>query len=757
MQRLTSYLRRHVQSTILVPVAILLLVLGIIYVPRLVAWIAGLIARGIAALVEGAILPTALAVRHTFGLGTFLLLLVAVVIFALLVLERRYSYHVNLKWHQWASLVTLVPLAFGLLAFLPSSGKAPIAGSPEPMGSGGALGALIVGSTDVWGIGRLVLLVLLAASLYSPRRARAIALYTARMLLRLVSRLWHWFIQVVLAFGTGDTAESKARSAVESDLTVVEEPVREPTRTPSRANSRAKTAVVPQDKSDPLPARRVKGTAWKLPPMDLLENVTSEGRNLDNGQRVKLIEDKLREYGVDARVIEVNQGPAVTQFGIEPGWDVKWRTVKERDEEGRLKYEKDGRPRLRLEEISRTRVKVNKITGLSNDLALALAVPSVRIEAPVPGKALVGLEIPNISTAVVGLRHIVESFPFQKLTTKTKLGLALGQGVQGQPVVADLSKMPHLLIAGATGSGKSVFINSIVASLLMQSVPDEVRFIMVDPKRVELVPYNGIPHLLAPVVVDAEKVTGVLKWVVREMEDRYKKFASNGVRNIEGYNKRMAADGKALPYWVVIIDELADLMMVAADEVERMLCRLAQLARATGIHLVVATQRPSVDVVTGLIKANFPTRVSFAVTSQIDSRTILDTGGAEKLLGHGDMLYMAADASKPVRLQGTLVTDTEIERLVGYWVSATPPVGWTAEQTPDFEALQEEDRRDPLLAEAKRLADQHSRVSVSLLQRRLRVGYVRASRLMELLREDGLVDGDDDESERDGYYEDDDI
>jgi S-DNA-T family DNA segregation ATPase FtsK/SpoIIIE len=399
---------------------------------------------------------------------------------------------------------------------------------------------------------------------------------------------------------------------------------------------------------------------------------------------------------------------------------------------------------VRQEEVSRTRVRVNQITNLSNDLALALAAPSLRIEAPVPGRSVVGIEVPNSSASVVTLRSVIETPAFQRLAGRSKLALPLGKSVSGEPVVADLTKMPHLLIAGATGSGKSVAINSIIASILMQAEPEDVRFVMIDPKRVELAGFSMIPHLaFSNIVVDVEKVVGTLGAVLHEMEARYKSFASLAVRNIDSYNKHPRVTQR-MPYWVVIIDELADLMMAAPFEVERQICRLAQLARATGIHLVVATQRPSVDVVTGLIKANFPTRIAFAMTSQVDSRTILDMAGAERLLGRGDMLYMPTDSSKPKRVQGVYLSDQEIDRLVSFWAQQR-----TKRSTPVYDHLldramteiEEAEDADPMYEKAKALAEEHSRLSTSLLQRRLRIGYPRAARIMDRLEEEGIVGG----------------
>jgi S-DNA-T family DNA segregation ATPase FtsK/SpoIIIE len=369
----------------------------------------------------------------------------------------------------------------------------------------------------------------------------------------------------------------------------------------------------------------------------------------------------------------------------------------------------------------------------------------------------VGIEVPNDTATVVTMRSVMETKEFTDAVRKSRLTVALGRGVSGTPVVADLAKMPHLLIAGATGSGKSVCINTIVAGIMMNASPDEVRFVMVDPKRVELTSYGRIPHLaFSEVIVDVDKVVGVLQAVVSEMESRYKKFAAVAARNIETYNRHPKVL-KKLPYWVVIIDELADLMMAAPFEVEKLICRLAQLARATGIHLVVATQRPSVDVVTGLIKANFPTRIAFAVTSMTDSRTILDMGGAEKLLGRGDMLFMPTDAAKPIRIQGVYLSDAEVERIVEFWADDR-----FAEFVPEkADALLEEvlverngdgdielDDDDPVVEQARELARQHTRVSPGLFQRRLQVGYVKACRIIEVLEDEGIVSGRDEGESR---------
>jgi S-DNA-T family DNA segregation ATPase FtsK/SpoIIIE len=466
---------------------------------------------------------------------------------------------------------------------------------------------------------------------------------------------------------------------------------------------------------------------WSLPPIDeILTTLTEqELSQTEIRERVRIIEDTLASFAVPAKVVEVNQGPTVTQFGVEPGY------LERRSNDGR---------------VNRAKIKVSKIANLSNDLALALAAAPIRIEAPVPGRSIVGIEVPNSDVALVGLRTVLESDAFREI--RGPLPIALGQDVAGNPITTDLAVMPHLLIAGATGSGKSVCINSIIASLLCTRTPDEVQFIMIDPKMVELTTYNGIPHLRAPVVIELERVVGVLNWATREMDTRYKDFHRARARNVEAYNQQLMAKGKKpLPYVVVVIDELADLMMVAPDEVERAVCRIAQMARATGIHLVIATQRPSVDVVTGLIKANFPARISFSVTSQVDSRVIIDTGGADKLLGRGDMLFMAPDSSKLVRLQGCYVSDSELTALVRFWRGerlAQEPVQPEAvvqqQLWEEIEASQAQaSTGDDLLPRAIDVVREQQRASVSMLQRQLRIGYSRAARLIDTMEKQGIV------------------
>jgi len=578
---------------------------------------------------------------------------------------------------------------------------------------GGTIGQRIAGSSNIIGGLRVAAFILLGIIFIAPRKIWQAVTKIARSSQRLLTKIFQPRPKAVPL--------PKAIPPPEERSTITETPA-EPSIVPPPPVSYEPKMW--QSDREPI----LTPSGWQLPPIDILDKpaeVKLDKEDID--QRARLIEEALASYGVETKIVQINMGPTVTQFGVEPGWDRKYREVREKGQS-------------RVEEVSRTRIRVDRITSLANDLALALAAPSIRIEAPVPGKSVVGIEVPNTVFGSVSLRSAIETAAFQKVTARSKLAIALGKGAGGEAVAADLTRMPHLLVAGATGSGKTVCLDSVICCLLVHNSPDDVRFIMVDPKRVELVTFNGMPHLLAPVVVDTEKAIKALRWLNQEMDNRYREFAQAGVRNIEGYNKDRSL-GDELPYLVLVIDELADLMMAAFDEVEHTLCRLAQLARATGIHLVVATQRPSVDVVTGLIKANFPTRISFAVTSQVDSRTILDAVGAEKLLGRGDMLYMPTEASKPKRLQGSFVSDTEIERLVYFWGNQrqmTDSINFDelAELAPLSQRMA---LPDSLLEEARRLAQEHKHISTSFLQRRLRIGYPRAARLMETLKQEGLA------------------
>jgi DNA segregation ATPase FtsK/SpoIIIE, S-DNA-T family len=475
---------------------------------------------------------------------------------------------------------------------------------------------------------------------------------------------------------------------------------------------------------------------WKLPHIaEILDAGTDVEINDDfDRHRAQVIEETLESFGAPGHVVEINRGPTITQFGVEPAF------IETRNK--------------------RTRVRVGKIAGLADDMALALAATRIRIQAPVPGKGFVGIEVPNDQVATVALRDGIENESFQRLEGRA-LRFALGQDVAGNAIAADLAGMPHMLIAGTTGSGKSVCVNAIIACMLMNNTPDELRMLMVDPKRVELTGYDGIPHLLAPVVTEMDRVVGALQWATREMDQRYHKFAEVGARNITEFNHRMKEQNeRLLPYLVVIIDELADLMMLAPDETERAITRMAQLARATGIHMVISTQRPSVDVVTGLIKANFPARIAFATASGTDSRVIIDQPGAERLLGRGDMLFQAPDAAAPVRLQGVWVSEIELLRLVQYWrglagyrppkhagtvTTETPdaiPAGIPLKQMPMWEApidLEPPEELDPMFEEAVDLIRRQGRASISMLQRRLRIGYTRAARLIEKMEEKEII------------------
>jgi len=650
-----------------------------------------------------------------FRLLGYGLILVAIAFGSLVWIVQRRPPLIGVMKHRWNWILGGISLAFAVWGIL------------ALFALGGTFGQGLISADKVLGGLRVAGLVLLGIIFLAPRQVWSAAKSFWRLVTKVLPRRPEVGVSRPRRVGT-KVASSEVTSPEGGAVSEVE---------PARGGP--PSAPVWQSERQPI----LTPGGWHLPPIDILDKpaeIKLDREDID--QRARLIEEALASYGVEAKVVQVNIGPTVTQFGVEPGWDRKYKEVREKGKNG--SYE------TRLEEVSKTRVRVERITALANDLALALAAPSIRIEAPVPGAPVVGIEVPNTVFGSVALRGAIESAAFQKIKARSKLAIALGKGAGGEAVAADLARMPHLLIAGATGSGKTVCLNSIVCCLLLHNSPDDVRFIMIDPKRVELVTYNGVPHLLAPVVVETDRAVKALRWLNHEMDSRYRKFAQAGARNIEAYNKDRSP-GEGLPYLVLIIDELADLMMTACDEVEQRLCRLAQLARATGIHLVVATQRPSVDVITGLIKANFPTRISFAVTSQVDSRTILDMVGAEKLLGRGDMLYMPTEASKPKRLQGSFVSDAEIERLVYFWGNQRQ----IAVSSVDFDQVAEAPSgtpvaapSDPLLEEAKHLAQEYKHVSTSFLQRRLRIGYPRAARLMEELQQAGLVEESQPERER---------
>ena len=523
-----------------------------------------------------------------------------------------------------------------------------------------------------------------------------------------------------------------------SAATQVTPPVEQATQKAPQAAAQPETLVphpsgdkghqdTPYINTDPAPTQPV----WVLPEISEILDPSSQPE--DNGendrQRARVIEETLRSFDAPAHVVDIKRGPTITLFGVEPDF------LETRN--------------------GRTRVRVSKITALADDLALALAAARIRIQPFVPGKGYIGIEVPNQQVTLVSLLDIIQSSAYQNLNSPLKI--ALGKDVSGNPVAADLTAMPHLLIAGTTGAGKSVCINDILACFLLNMTPDQLRLILVDPKRVELTGYNGILHLLSPVIVDAEHVVGALQWMMREMDNRYRKFSESGARNIADFNALCETNGeKPLPYLLIVIDELADLMMLAPDETERSITRLAQLARATGIHLIIATQRPSTDILTGLIKANFPARIAFAVASGVDSRVILDQPGAERLLGRGDMLFQAPDAAAPVRIQSAFISDNEINRLASYWrgfsVSPNAPErpdqsaafqashpGVALKQTPLWEEMEEENDLDPKFHEAVDIIRKEGQASISMLQRKMRIGYTRSARMIDKMEEKGII------------------
>ncbi|OEG62353.1 MAG: cell division protein FtsK [Halanaerobium sp. MDAL1] len=458
---------------------------------------------------------------------------------------------------------------------------------------------------------------------------------------------------------------------------------------------------ISKDQSKDIKGQGEKHGDYTLPGISLLNDSGKKKVKLAN--KSELLEETLNSFGVEAKVINVNHGPTITRYEIQPA----------------------------------TGVKVSKIVNLSDDIALALAARDVRIEAPIPGKAAVGIEVPHGNDITVSFRDVIVSEEFQK--AEDKLTLALGKGIDGDTAVFNLAKMPHLLVAGATGSGKSVCINTLISSILYRATPEEVKLLLVDPKKVELNIYQGLPHLITPVVTDSKKAANVLKLVVEEMENRYDLFSDTGSRGIESYNEKLDDPEDKMPYIVVIIDELSDLMMVAANEVEDNICRLAQMSRAAGIHLIIATQRPSVDVITGLIKANIPSRISFAVSSATDSRTILDMGGAEKLLGKGDMLFAPVGMQKPQRIQGAFLTDKEISDITAFVKEqATAEYKIGKNDIKEVELSIIDDEQDELYEEAVKLVVKY-RASISMLQRRLHIGHSRAARLIDSMEEDGIV------------------
>ena len=660
----------------------------------------------------------------------------------------RYQRRVLVQYRQrWAMATGLVAVAIGVLSLF-FTGDGILAESSL----GGTWGSLVGGTPLDVALLKIAAIVVLAPLVIYPRRVGHSYLTTLQRIglgfqytgayIYLGSYRGAYFLdrgaRLVLNSrlfrGRGGSeipsspAESPADTGEAPDLWAALEPGTLPDwEAPEPADPEPDAPVKPAREKVGASSHRGsdRGAEWLLPPIDLLAPPThQQAPQASLEQMARHVEKSLAEHGVIVEVQDIRAGPRIVRFGLVPG----------------LLPKKGEEPSdaSASNKVETTRVKVQSILTREKDLALALKTPYLRIEAPVPGEALVGLEVPSPSPSKVNLREVMETESFAKINAKGALPIALGQDTGGNPVVVDLAALPHFLIAGATGSGKSVCLNSIVASLLLTRPPDQLRILMVDPKRVELTPFNGVPHLVTPVIVEVDEVNTALRALMREMMRRYQLMEENGARNIDGYN---AKSSDRLPHLVLVVDELADLMMSGGFEVEQNLVRLAQLGRATGIHLLLATQRPSVNVVTGLLKANIPARVAFAVASQIDSRVILDTVGAEKLLGKGDMLLLNNDSPKPRRVQGTLVYENEIDQLVEFWRDQNgPPLPDIDMSEPAEESWEEEDGpEDRLVDQARQLALRNPRMSSSWLQRRLKIGGRRADEILEELETEGLV------------------
>jgi DNA segregation ATPase FtsK/SpoIIIE, S-DNA-T family len=628
----------------------------------------------------GGLLPRALfgALRFVVGMAAYVLPVIFITLGAMLFMPERYE----VRAHNYIGFIALV-LALAGLWHIGAGGSEAIILAREGDG-GGVLGYMI-------SMGLLVILNTGTATLV------LVALLLVAIVMAANSKLSHILGKIKSLFVRPQEADIQINEPAGMVVN---------TRLPIKGTLGNGTGK-PKEEAEALTVS--SDTAWTPPSLNLLEETTTKADAGNIKENASIIAQTLSSFGIETQMGEVNVGPTVTQYTLKP-------------ESG---------------------VKLNKITTLDHNLALSLAAHPIRIEAPIPGKSAVGIEVPNKTTAMVRMKDILTSAEFKAM--KSPLTFVLGRDVAGLPTGADLSKMPHMLIAGATGSGKSVMINTFLTSLLYRNSPSDLKLILVDPKRVELTPYNDIPHLLSPVITEPEKCISALKWAVAEMERRYKLFAEVGKRNIAEYNTEKKEEG--MPYIVIVIDELADLMVLAAADVEALIVRLAQMARATGIHLVLATQRPSVDVITGLIKANIPARIAFTVASQVDSRTILDQGGAEKLMGKGDMLFSGPEFIKPKRVQGVYMSEKEVKAVTDYLRSARTP------QYNDEVLSQQvklgsggrgslgdmDDVDDDLFEEAADTVIRSGKASASLLQRRLRVGYARAARLLDILEERGVV------------------
>ncbi len=665
-------------------------VLGIILLALALISLLGLVGRSLPAFQGAALSPWINFLTRWLGWGSYAAI-AAMAYAGVLALQRRTAHPMRISLGRLLALEAAYFLSLALLDVfgggLLDRAEAGLDGGIIGWGTSYLIGRLL---SPPWSTILLAILILLFL---------AYALGLSAALGRWIEK------QLVLAENEADAAAGLADAAQDE----IENETPQPEPAPRVARPSSKTPAVS--------GLSVPGRNPALPPLTLLSNETAappdEAVIHDSAL---LIEQTLAEFGIPARVVGYRVGPTVTQYAVEPGFIER--------------IGPDGTPQ-------RQKVRVSQISALARDLALSLSASRLRIEAPVPGRSYVGIEVPNPHTSLVRLRPMLESDAFQQITSP--LAFALGKDVSGQPVVADLARMPHMLIAGTTGSGKSVCITALTACLIINNTPQQLRIAMLDPKMVELVRFNGVPHLLGKVETEQERMQGVLKWALMEMDNRYRLLEDAHARDLVTYNRKQERKKlPTLPRIVVIIDELADLMMTSPEQTEHSLVRLAQLARATGIHLVVATQRPSTDVVTGLIKANFPARVSFAVASSVDSRVILDTSGAESLLGRGDMLFLNPEVGAPQRAQGAWVTDAEVDKLVAYWQKAAG--GQPAEAAPWEELIElEGDKSDTMLDQAIQLVRRTQRASASLLQRRLRIGYPRAARLLDELEAAGVV------------------
>lgn len=676
---------------------------------------------------------------------------------ALLLTSLRFNPRWAMKqWQRWTGAGIFIAATLGALAYLSEipGGTTPtfLLGSDGNASISGDFGRAIKGASPFLGTIRLISLLLLGFIVLWPQTSYRITQISLCMAFKFV---WE-SARVIPGLLKPSRKPLPTYSRVISHVSQAPQIKPPSQKTIVPIKDIEKKDAAPIEKEDIHPVEEINGNnpksmeattfPWRLPPLDLFKagpgaaEITEE-----NLETARMIEGSLGNHGVEVKVEQIRPGPTVTLYGLSPGWVRRQGTSRTQIPNDREANGDEKNPSAKNGDDKQTRVKVDSILAREKDLALALAAPSLRIQAPVPGESIVGIEVPNRKPLLVTTRSVMETQAFQDIPSEGGLPLALGQGSGGEPVVADLRELPHLLIAGATGSGKSVCINALIVSLVGNTLPNHIRLLLIDPKRVELTPFNGLPHLLAPVVVDTDKVVPALRGIMREMHRRYRTFEELGARNIEAYHRHPKRQ-EPMPYLVLAIDELADLMMASPYDVEQTLCRLAQLGRATGIHLIAATQRPSVDVVTGLIKANFPSRISFAVVSQVDSRTIMDASGAEKLLGKGDMLFLSSDSPKPQRVQGAYVSDREISKFMEYWLDQNGPRLPSIDLDPEPEETErdgygEEKRgpnRDELTEKAKELAGQ-TKLSTSLLQRRLRIGYPRAARLMDQLEEEGFI------------------